>query len=92
MIFRAHNNVNLLVLEDANDDELFSLEKTFNKQIEGWNYKKKHFKKKKNSWNGVVEMFKNSKYMPLGLYGELSDMCKKFNYECQILDLRSNRY
>lgn len=86
MKFEVYNNYNLLVLKDATDDELFTLEKVFNRTVEGWHYKKKHLKNK-SSWNGVVEMFKKSRYLPLGLYGELKKTCEKFNYPLELINL-----
>ena len=80
MVFNVNEKYNLLVLKSMTKDECFSLEKHFNRVIDGWQFKKKYA----GNWNGVVEFFKDYKYIPLGLRDEVKKMCKKYDYPLAI--------
>ncbi len=82
MVFEINIEYNALILKEATKDEVFSLDKYFNRQVEGWQYKKKYA----NGWDGKVIFFKDYKFIPLGLRSEVKEMCKKFDYPLIIED------
>lgn len=81
MEFNIIKKKNLLELCVATENEISFLNKHFNKQVDNWHFIKRF---QKGNWNGVVEFFKWNKYIPLGLYGEVLDIAKKFNMQCCI--------
>lgn len=72
-------DIKFLRVKEATDIELAQLEISLTKQIDGWAFKKKYYA----GWDGKVTFIKNG-LIPLGLWKDVYDICKKFDYKLQI--------
>jgi superfamily II DNA or RNA helicase len=67
---------NLIYVEQATEFELRQLRLSFNVRIRNhWN----HPKVKAKIWDGYFNFFKKDKYIPVGLWKKLLDICDKYN-------------
>lgn len=71
-----NNNKTIRVVE-ASDIEIDQLNISFERRIENWFLP--HIKK--TGWDGKVKFFKQDSLLPVGLWGELLDVCSTYNFE-----------
>ena len=71
-------DLDLIQVEDVTDQQLHQLNVSLTKQIEGWHFKKKHFK---GSWDGKVSFLFKNRYVPSGLWMHLYELAKRFNFD-----------
>lgn len=78
MRLKIHYPQKLLEILDADDREIKQVNKSFTRQIEGWNFKKG---KIKGGWDGWVSFVYKDRFIPFGLWRELIEVGKKFDFE-----------
>ena len=75
------NNDRILMLTEATSLEIDQLNLTFRKQTENAKWDPRV---KKGYWDGYISYFKSDRYLPSGLWNEVVDMCKQYDFELQI--------
>lgn len=71
----------ILTLKEATELELQQIQLTFEKEAANAKWDPRV---KKGWWDGKISYFKSNRYLPSGLWMELVDMCKEFNFELLI--------
>ena len=75
-----------LIINDATELEMDQLRISLTRKINGWRF---HPLVKNGHWDGNVSYLLKDKYIPAGLWKEVTDICKKFNYEIEIANIRN---
>lgn len=86
MVFKISEDKKFLILKDASEIEIEQLKLSLTKRIKNYFFNPLV---KKKLWDGYISYFYNNMHIPIGLWGEIIDICKKYNYEVNILDLES---
>lgn len=86
MIWEVSNNKRLLILKSATEIEIDQLNLTFKKRIENWRFDPRV---KKGWWDGYISYFKRDQFLPAGLWNEVVEMCKEFNFPLDIKNIES---
>ena len=74
-----------LVVVEATDIEIEQLRICLTRKISGWRF---HPLVKQGHWDGNVSYLLKDKFIPAGLWKEIIDICKKYNYEVEIDGVR----
>lgn len=74
-------NNQLLRIDDATSLELEQLNISLTKRIDSWRFNPLV---KKGVWDGYISYIKDDKWIPAGLWKEVMDICKQYNYELKI--------
>jgi superfamily II DNA or RNA helicase len=80
----SEDNKYLIVVE-ASDIEIEQLRICLTRKVNGWRF---HPLVKQGHWDGNVSYFLKDRFIPAGLWREILDICKKFNYEIEIEGIR----
>jgi len=80
----SEDNKYLIVVE-ATDIEIEQLRICLTRKVNGWRF---HPLVKQGHWDGNVSYFLKDRFIPVGLWREVTDICKKFNYEIEIEGIR----
>jgi superfamily II DNA or RNA helicase len=75
-----------LIINDATELEMDQLRISLTRKVNGWRF---HPLVKAGHWDGNVSYLIKDKYIPVGLWKEVIDICKKFNHEIEIINIRS---
>ena len=86
MKFTLSHNDRILTLVESEKVERGQLSKSLTKKLEYYNFLPMQVKKR---WNGVISYFHQDKYVPSGLWMELRDIAKKYNFPIEIEGLRN---
>jgi len=78
MKFVLTHNDRILTLTEATEMELDQLALTFTKEVANAKWDPRV---KKGWWDGKISYLKSNKYLPSGLWNEVVDMCKTYNFE-----------
>ena len=81
MKWKLTNNDRILTLTEATELEIDQLTLTFRRQTDNAKWDPRV---KKGYWDGYISYFKSDRYLPAGLWSELVDMCKHYNFDLQI--------
>jgi len=74
-------NKQLLRIDDATEMELEQLNISLNRRIESWRFNPLV---KKGLWDGYISYIKDDKWIPSGLWREVMNICKEYNYELKL--------
>lgn len=77
MKFTLTHNDRLLTLTEATEIEISQLDLTLKKRIDSWKWDPRV---KKGWWDGYISYFLKQRYVPSGLWKEVLDMCKEYNF------------
>ena len=89
MKFTLSHNDRMLTLTESEKVERGQLSKSLTKKLEYYNFLPQQVKKR---WNGIISYFHQDKYVPSGLWMELRDIAKKYNFPIEIEGLRNLFY
>jgi hypothetical protein len=81
MIFNLSEDKRWLILEQASSIEIDQLNISLTKRIKNWRF---HPLVKKGIWDGNFSFFKHDKYVQSGLWREVYDIAKEFEYPIQL--------
>lgn len=81
MRWELTHNDKILTLVEASEIEIEQTQLTFEKEAANAKWDPRV---KKGWWNGKISYFKSNRYLPSGLWSELVDMCKTYNFELNI--------
>lgn len=81
MKWKLTNNDRILTLTEATELEIDQLTLTFRRQTDNAKWDPRV---KKGYWDGYISYFKSDRYLPSGLWNEVVDMCKQYNFDLQI--------
>ena len=84
MIFSLSEDKRFLIIDKCSELELEQLNISLNKRIKSWRFNPLV---KRGVWDGYVSYIKNDKYIPAGLWKEVYDIAKKFQFEIQFKNL-----
>lgn len=87
MKFKVTDDNRFLIVTDATQLELEQLESSFTKKLDNfWIIKKQMQKKGRESsgWTGDVRFVDRYHRVPIGLWKEILDFCKEYNFSCYI--------
>lgn len=76
----THND-RLLTLIEATEMEIEQLNLSFKKQAANAKWDPRV---KKGWWDGTISYFKNNRYLPSGLWNDVVDICRTYNFELEI--------
>jgi len=76
----THND-RILTLTEATEMEIDQLNLTFKKQTANAKWDPRV---KKGWWDGYISYFKSDRYLPSGLWNEVVELCKQYDFELQI--------
>ena len=76
----THND-KMLTLTEASSLEIDQLNLSFEREVANARWDPRV---KKGWWNGKISYFKSNRYLPSGLWNEVVDLCKQYNFELQI--------
>ena len=76
----THNN-RILTLTEATEMEIEQLNLSFKKQVANAKWDPRV---KKGWWDGYISYFKNNRHLPAGLWNEVVELCRQFNFELHI--------
>lgn len=76
----THND-KILTLTEATEMEIEQLNLSFEKEVANAKWDPRV---KKGWWNGKISYFKSNRYLPSGLWNEVVDLCKTYNFELVI--------
>jgi hypothetical protein len=76
----THND-KILTLIEATSLEIDQLNLTFEKEVANARWDPRV---KKGWWNGKISYFKSNRYLPSGLWNEVVEICKQYNFELHI--------
>jgi superfamily II DNA or RNA helicase len=76
----THND-RILTLTEATEMELDQLNLSFKKQTANAKWDPRV---KKGWWDGYISYFKSDRYLPSGLWSDVVDLCKAYNFELKI--------
>ena len=79
-------NGNSLELIEATENEIDQLNSSLTKRIAKYKF---HPLVKKGLWDGYISYFKNDRYIPLGLWHYVYQVCKEYNFDIKIKGLKS---
>lgn len=74
-----------LIVADASEIEIEQLKICLTRKVNGWRF---HPLVKQGHWDGNVSYFIKDRFIPAGLWKEIIEICKKFNYEIEIEGIR----
>lgn len=74
-------NKQLLRIDSASEMEIEQLNISLNKRIESWRFNPLV---KKGLWDGYVSYIKDDKWIPSGLWREIMQIAKEYNYELKL--------
>jgi hypothetical protein len=80
----SEDNKYLIVVE-ASDIEIEQLRICLTRKVNGWRF---HPLVKQGHWDGNVSYLLKDKFIPAGLWKEIIDICKKYNYDIEIDGIR----
>lgn len=83
MKLKVHFKQKLLEVLDCNELELDQLNHSLTRQVDNWKFKKKKMRHN-SAWDGYVSFFYKNRFIPLGLWKEVIEICKKFNFNYTI--------
>jgi N12 class adenine-specific DNA methylase len=78
MVFEISEDIRFLVLAEASELELEQIRITLTKQVKNAKFNPRV---QKGYWDGYYCYFYKDRFVPIGLWRELVDMAKKFNYQ-----------
>jgi len=81
MVFELIQEDNILNLLSATEIEMAQLALTFERESPNARWDPRV---KKGLWSGKINYLKRGRYLPSGLWGELIDMCKQYNFPLEI--------
>lgn len=84
MVTAEVKGLNFLQLTDYTAAELEQIRHSFNKRITNWRY---HPLVKKGLWDGYISFLDKTNRIPLGLWGELSSLCEKYEFPLEFKGL-----
>lgn len=80
MRFRITDDRNFLQVIDGTANEIDQLEYSFTKKVDNWFI----IKKKKPHWDGDIKYIDKYQRVPIGLWKEVENLCKKFHFPLEI--------
>ena len=86
MVTAEVKGLNFLQLTDYTAEELEQIRHSFNKRITNWRY---HPLVKKGLWDGYISFLDKTNRIPLGLWGELSSLCEKYQFPLEFTGLEN---
>ena len=84
MIFSLSEDKRFLVIDKCSELELEQLNISLTKRIKSWRFNPLV---KRGIWDGYVSYIKNDKYIPAGLWKEVYEISKQFQFEIQFKNL-----
>ena len=81
MKWELTHNDKILTLQEATEMEMEQLKITFTKEVANAKWDPRV---KKGWWDGKISYFKSNRYLPAGLWHELVETAKQYNFEIQI--------
>jgi superfamily II DNA or RNA helicase len=78
---RVTEDLKFLHLYEYNEKEIQQIKYSFNKRISNWRF---HPLVKKRVWDGYIAFIDKYNRIPIGLWSELNQVCKKFELELSI--------
>lgn len=81
MVFELTHNDRILTLVESTPLERKQLSLSLTKKLEYYNFLPPAVKAK---WDGIISYFHKNKYVPVGLWKELKDICDAFKYPIHI--------
>ena len=81
MIWELTHNDRILTLTEATEMEIEQLNLTFKKQVANAKWDPRV---KKGWWDGNISYFKSNRYLPSGLWNEVVDISKQYNFPLSI--------
>lgn len=84
MIFSLSQDKRWLILEQATQIEIEQLNISLTKRIQNWRF---HPLVKKGIWDGYFSFFRQDKYVQAGLWREVYDIAKQFEYPIQLKNI-----
>ncbi len=84
MIFSLSQDKRWLILEQATQIEIEQLNISLTKRIQNWRF---HPLVKKGIWDGYFTFFRQDKYVQSGLWREVYDIAKQFEYPIQLKNI-----
>lgn len=81
MQWELTHNDKILTLQSANEMEISQLNLSFEKEAANAKWDPRV---KKGWWSGKISYFKSNRYLPAGLWHEVVEVCKQYNYEINI--------
>lgn len=80
MKFKVTEDKNFLLLEDSTSLEFEQIESSLTKLVNNWFI----IKKKMPYWDGKIKFFDKYNRVPLGLWGEVKNIAKEYNFPLKI--------
>ena len=80
MRLKVDDNRQYLVVEDCTQLELEQMESSFTKKVDNWFI----IKKKIPHWDGEIKFIDRYNRIPIGLWGEVRSLAKKYNFPLSI--------
>lgn len=74
-----------LIIVEATDIEFEQLRICLTRKVNGWRF---HPLVKQGHWDGCVSYLIKDKFIPAGLWKEITDICKKYNFDIEIDGIR----
>lgn len=78
MYLAVSENKSFLELLNATDRELEQLRLSLTRRIKNWRF---HPKVKRGYWDGYISYMLQDRYIPIGLWKEVYDVCKKYDFD-----------
>jgi superfamily II DNA or RNA helicase len=77
-------------LVESSNIEFHDLKGWLVREIKNYYFIKKQMEKKGCHWfDGKINFFRNGEIIPIGLWKEIKELCKKHNYECKIKGIKN---
>jgi len=90
MIFKVHESKLYMSLIESSNLEFQDLKHWLIREIKNYYFIKKQMEKKGHHWfDGKVNFFGNGEVIPIGLWKEIKELCKKHNHECKIKGIKN---
>ncbi len=75
------DNKQLLRIDSASEMEIEQLNISLNRRVDNWRFNPLV---KKGLWDGYISYIKDDKWIPSGLWREVMNVCKDYNYDLKI--------
>ena len=90
MTFQVHQSKLFMSLIEFSNIEFQELKSWLVREIKNYHFIKKQMAKKGHHWfDGKINFFGNGEIIPIGLWKEIKDLCKKYGYECKIKGIKT---
>ena len=89
MQWQLTHNDRILTLTEATEMEIEQLNLTFKKQVANAKWDPRV---KKGWWDGYISYFKNNRHLPAGLWNEVVELSRQYNFELNIEGIQNKFY